>query len=261
MIAQDGYGGVENDQVRTLLAQYLEGRSEAFKNKVYELVIRFGWDVNDPSFAILLATGQMETILELFPDQFEALFRCLMEESRQVFLGHQQWFQERQGELKDHFRVLDAQQSQSIGEIERNIGLFREEIEEQRRSSTEALNKIMAIAQEKRAQLLAELKAGLIPMEQEFTLRAQAHSREVINQALTYWDKKARLEALQGGAIIGGVILVIGIAFGICLNQSFVNRFSDNAWAQYIWKWNEKNYAACVQANKRTCNFRLEPPK
>jgi hypothetical protein len=59
---------------QSLLDQVLADRSDRFKAKVLELVVRYRWDVNDPNFLILLATGQMEVLLEEFPEQYERMF-------------------------------------------------------------------------------------------------------------------------------------------------------------------------------------------
>jgi hypothetical protein len=249
------------DPTISLLAQYLKGRSEVFQNKVYELVVNYGWDVNDPSFAILLATGQMETILESFPEQFESLFSRLMQESQQAFIQYQQWSESRQTELKEYIQGLEVQQCQSIAELNRNIGTFSDAVEAQRQSNFTAIDKIMAVAKERRAELLEELRTGLKPMQKEFTVSASSYARQLVSDSLTFWNKKAIREAALVGAILGFTFFGVGMLAGVRINQSFTDTFSDSAWAKLLWKWNESSYAACVKAHKTTCNFHVVPPK
>ncbi|HEY9828800.1 MAG TPA: DUF6753 family protein [Stenomitos sp.] len=251
----------EREKVTSLLAQYLEGRSETFQNKVYELVVRYSWDVNDPSFAILLATGQMETILESFPEQFEALFLRLMQESQQRFIEHRKWFESQKSDLKNYIQGLESEQSQSIAQIQGNIDSFNKALEEHRQWHLNALNKALKVASEHRNHLFDEVKAHLTTLEYEFTKSAQSHARDLIQNALTIWRGRTFKEILCTAGGIGGIILTIGIFLGVMINQKYVDQFSDKGWAMKLWKWNEDNYAACVEARKTTCNFHIVPPK
>jgi hypothetical protein len=58
----------------TLLALALRDRDEAFKNKVYEIVIQTGLDPEDPAFLLMVATGRLELMLEESPKELEASF-------------------------------------------------------------------------------------------------------------------------------------------------------------------------------------------
>ena len=63
------------NESQTLLEILLEGRSDRFKAKVLEIVYRYHVDVNDPNLQILIATGQLEVLLEEMPDRLEAITR------------------------------------------------------------------------------------------------------------------------------------------------------------------------------------------
>lgn len=58
----------------TLLERLLEGRSEEFKRKVFQLVSQTGYSEGDPLFVILLATGTLQTLLNEKPAEIEAMF-------------------------------------------------------------------------------------------------------------------------------------------------------------------------------------------
>jgi hypothetical protein len=250
----------EKDKVISLLAQYLEGRSEAFQNKVYELVIRYGWDVNDPSFAILLATGQMETILESFPEQFETLFLRLMQESQQKLVEHRQWFEVRNSELKSYIQGLELQQSQAVSQLQENITVFNEGIKEQRTDNKKLVNQIFAIAEQRRAEFVAEAKAQLQPAQKALTQSAYDGAIDLIHKAEILWHKKLIRETVWYGLIAGGVVFSVGFFSGVIVNKGYADNYGDNLWAAQLWNWNQKGYIACVKAKKTTCNFHIVKP-
>jgi Fe2+ transport system protein B len=251
----------EKDKVVSLLAQYLEGRSEVFQNKVYELVIRYGWDVNDPSFAILLATGQMETILESFPEQFEALFLRLMHESQQAFIRYQQLFEVQQSQFKDYVQGLEVQQSQSMALLQENIQAVNQGMETQHKAAVQTLNQILKVAQARRDEIAKEVKDDLASVERQFIQSAANHARKLIEEAGTVWKRKALNEIIWLAGSIGCILFMAGFGVGIFANQAYVNRFSENLWANQLWVWNQVNFRECVKVGKTTCNFRLGPPK
>ena len=250
----------EKDKIVSLLAQYLEGRSETFQNKVYELVIRYGWDVNDPSFAILLATGQMETILESFPEQFEALFLKLMQESQQRLVEHRRWFEGRNSELKSYIQGLEAQQSQSMQQLNDHIAAFQEGIEAQRQANAEQINQVFALAEQRRSQFITEAKAALQPAQAALTHSAYSGAIELIHRAEQIWQKKFIRETAWYGLTGGGMIFCLGFVAGIIVYRGYANNYGDNLWAAQLWSWNQRHYIACVQARRTTCNFHIVKP-
>lgn len=68
----------------TLLNILLQGRSDTFKAKVLDIVYRHHLDPNDPNFQILIATGQLEILLQEAPEQFEATLSQLLETLRRL---------------------------------------------------------------------------------------------------------------------------------------------------------------------------------
>lgn len=58
----------------TLLEKLLEGRSEEFKRKVFQLVSQTGYSEGDPLFVILLATGTLQTLLNEKPVEIDEMF-------------------------------------------------------------------------------------------------------------------------------------------------------------------------------------------
>ena len=58
-----------------LLAEALQGKSEAFKRRVLDFALSCGLSPNDPLFLVLIATGQLEVMLEDAPKSLEILFK------------------------------------------------------------------------------------------------------------------------------------------------------------------------------------------
>jgi hypothetical protein len=58
----------------SLLDKLLEGRSEEFKRKVFQLVAKTGYSEGDPLFVILLATGTLQTLLNEKPVEIDEMF-------------------------------------------------------------------------------------------------------------------------------------------------------------------------------------------
>lgn len=58
----------------SLLEKLLDGRSEEFKRKVFQLVSQTGYSEGDPLFVILLATGTLQTLLNEKPVEIDEMF-------------------------------------------------------------------------------------------------------------------------------------------------------------------------------------------
>lgn len=58
-----------------LLAEALKGKSEDFKRRVLDFAFRSGLSQDDPLFLVLVATGQLEAMLEDAPETLQLLFK------------------------------------------------------------------------------------------------------------------------------------------------------------------------------------------
>jgi hypothetical protein len=61
------------NETQELLEILLEGRSDDFKAKVLEIAYRHQLDPHDPNLQILIATGQLEVLLEEMPDRLQQI--------------------------------------------------------------------------------------------------------------------------------------------------------------------------------------------
>jgi hypothetical protein len=58
----------------TLLDLAIRGKDDAFKARVWEIVVQTGIDPDDPAFLMLVATGRLEVLLEDSPQEMETMF-------------------------------------------------------------------------------------------------------------------------------------------------------------------------------------------
>jgi hypothetical protein len=58
----------------TLLDLAIRGKDDAFKARVWEIVVQTGIDPDDPAFLLLVATGRLEVLLEDSPKEMETMF-------------------------------------------------------------------------------------------------------------------------------------------------------------------------------------------
>lgn len=58
----------------TLLDLAIRGKDDAFKARVWEIVVQTGIDPDDPTFLMMVATGRLQVLLEDNPKEMEAMF-------------------------------------------------------------------------------------------------------------------------------------------------------------------------------------------
>jgi hypothetical protein len=78
-----------SEKLKTTLDALLTDRSDKFKAIVLELVLKNRWDENDPAFTILIATGQLEALLQQYPAEFAVLLTGILEETEKKWAALQ----------------------------------------------------------------------------------------------------------------------------------------------------------------------------
>lgn len=248
-------------EVRSLLDQFLEGRSDGFKAKVYELVVRYGWDVNDPSFAILVSTGQMEVLLEQFPAEFESKFVDLMQKAQLQFEGHRQWWAERQEELNTYLQGVEVQQSGVMEKLQAERVAFEESATTQREWVLGEIKAVLTVSKQEKDQFYGEMVKRLRREQTQLIMDAQDQSTKLVKKGIILGEKRAAKDVFVWGGVISGVVGLIGIVFGIMLHNSVQQRFTDVPWAMQLWDWNQGFYRECKKLKRTTCNFRIVEPE
>ena len=124
---------------KQLLDLVLEGKSNEFKVKVYEIVRLAKMDANDPSFLLLVATGRLEVLLEQFPHNLSQMLQQEMQTYQQGLQQTKKWFEGEKTDLKGYVQGIkvagEAFQSNLTKQMEM-VGLqtqvIREEIAAER---------------------------------------------------------------------------------------------------------------------------------
>jgi vacuolar-type H+-ATPase subunit D/Vma8 len=91
---------------KQLLDLVLEGKSNEFKVKVYEIVRLSKMDANDPSFLLLVATGRLEVLLEQFPHDLSQMLQQEMQTYQQGLQQTKKWFEVEKTDLKGYVQGL-----------------------------------------------------------------------------------------------------------------------------------------------------------
>lgn len=245
----------------SLLDQLLAGRSAEFQNKVYELVVRYQWDVNDPSFAILVATGQMELLLDQFPEQFEALFEGLLLRLQAQSQGLQDWFGTEKGDLKELIRGLEVQQSQESEAVEERIKTFSGLIESQKTWTKEAVESILAVARREREQLFQQTKDQLYEERARLLRQVQSETDSWLEKASESWKLSSIRNLVMGTGAAGAFVLGIGMVLGVSMYRGVINSFTDVPEAVQILEWNRGQLRECRKVKRKTCNVHIVDPE
>lgn len=78
------------ERTKSLLDLALEGKSDEFKRKVLEIVLKAGLPPDDPSLIFLVASGRLEVLLSEAPSDWHKLFKAFLaelERSRRQLVG------------------------------------------------------------------------------------------------------------------------------------------------------------------------------
>lgn len=91
---------------KQLLDLVLDGKSDAYKVKVYEIVRLSKIDASDPSFLLLVATGRLEVLLEQFPHDLSQMLQQEMQTYQQGLQQTKKWFEGEKTDLKGYVQGI-----------------------------------------------------------------------------------------------------------------------------------------------------------
>lgn len=251
----------ELGEAGSLLDQLLAGRSIEFKARVYELVVRYQWDVNDPSFAILVATGQMELLLDQFPEQFEELFEGLLQQLKAQSQGLQDWFGTEKGDLKELIRGLEVQQSQESEVVKGRIDEFSGFIESQRTWTKESVESVLTVARREREGLLEEVRTQLYLERANLLNQVKWETDDWLEKASESWKLSSIRNLVMGTGAAAAFVLGIGMVLGMGMYRGVINSFTDVPEAVQILDWNQAQLRECRKVKRTTCNFHIVAPE
>lgn len=267
MTQQNGQGQRLSEQEKNALELLLEGRSDTFKAKVLELVVRNGWDVNEPSFQLLVATGQLEVLLEIFPQQFEALFRRLLRLQQERFQEIRQWLDTQKVDIKGYLQGVEATGSQLISGVKDQVTELRQFTTSQRTQIKQDIGEVLVLAQQERDKLHQDLAAALKVASQKHLAAVEDQANTLIENAGTKLRGKYLKELMTPVVIAAAVVFGIGGLTGWTFHKAAMGeldpagprQLSLEQWQSLQWavsqegqlahnliEWNQPNLSECI---------------
>jgi hypothetical protein len=237
----------------SLLEQVLEGRSEGFKAKVLKLVLRYHWDVNDPNFLILVATGQMEVLLDRFPDQVEQIFDqaiLRLEQQRSALT-----------ELIQGAEFSSA--NRTAGFVEQVTALEKLLVAERQRSAADA-QELLKLSEQEKQQMVAELTQRVKQLSLESQRVTEQKARQLVESTGDAFRRRYYLESMAWVFLSALAILIMGVGLGWMMRdrdfQAFKN--SPNVWfGQKLVEWNGQQIKDCQESDRKRCELQIEKPE
>ena len=213
-----------------LLNTLLAGRSDSFRAKVLEIVYRHHLDPNDPNLQILIATGQLEVLLQDAPEQFESLFARLLETLR---------------------RLVDSEHS-ALKQQMQGVRQLQDEQQQAFVVNFQALQKVLEQLEQQQAE--HDRQCESITQEYKTTLADLA-----IQKPHDLWTTKRLLL----GAIAATFIASIGGISGWSAKTAQIYQHYSPAELEYLsklWQWNSDRLLKCQTTQNPKCTIWIVPP-
>jgi hypothetical protein len=203
------------NKAKSILDQLLVGRDEVFSAKVLKLVVDNKWDVDDPSFIIALATGQLQVILEDVPKSFEATSDKALQKFTQKLYELQEWSALQKTDIDAANKIMVTAGNQVTSAIDACTNLVIEQIKE----STQDIRKSRSKIQEESATAISSIQQ--LQMAQETSIKLiQQEAEEVQEGSLEVLRKQYDLlKRLNSAAVMANFarsippLLIAGVIF------------------------------------------------
>ncbi len=256
-----------NPEADTLLHRLLDGRSDTFKAKVLDIVYRHHLDPNDPNFQILIATGQLEVLLQSAPQDLEQKFAQLLETLRRLV----------DAELKSFQQVVTAEQAA----LRQSLLGVKQLTEEQQQAFEHRLKTIQTAIAQERSHLHQDIAAQTAWLEQqaiqqkedrdldretavqEYKAALAQEAQHLIQQAAEElrgtWALRVALPSAIAAVIIAGIG---GFAGWSAKSAQVYQHYSpaELAYLDKLWGWNSDRLLQCQAARAERCQLWLIPP-
>ena len=263
---------MSNGKAKAAIDVLLEGKSDAFKATVLELSRQLNWDEDDPAFLVAIATGQLQALLQQYPDKITAA----MERAASTLEADWQQLQAKlavsamksaetarqiDGRLREVRTLLDGEHSQ----VEQLLQTERVEVQQ-----------LMAAERAAMAQQFADERGAMAQQAQESAEQQkqvlETHTKNLIAQGVITAKERADQQVKE---IVGAVrgkhyweavafaCFAAGLLVSLAWTGGWVSRGrteNSSVWGD-IERWNQDELQACFDVNRTTCNFHIKPPK
>jgi hypothetical protein len=205
----------ENRELDSLLDRALEGRSEGFKAKVLDLVVRYQWDINDPGFLLLISTGQMELLLNEFPEQFEGLVQHLVTTLEQPIAELRRSMESYSTEARMTLQGMNTTNEALVRGFSSSVEELHTVVAQERLRAGDRVEKMLTIAREERKHLDQALERKALALAYETNLKIRAEVNQLIEEAGAAFRQKHQDELFIAVVLIVVGLLLLGLVIGL----------------------------------------------
>ena len=249
---------------KELLDLALEGRSDTFKVKVFEIVRKFKLDASDPSFLLLLSTGQLEVLLDEFPAAFESLFTSLLAKLQQQLKQSEDALRSEIKTLKGIIQGVEATNEGLADDLTKAVSELRQFSDEQEAVLSQRVKDILGFAEKKRVESAEAVKqqetAEREKRTEAYKAALQKNATNIIEQAGTALKAK-HTQALILPLVLGALVFfAIGGWVGQVLGQNQVRSEYAYKWALEHYRVNYRFIKECEKQKLKTCNVNTIAP-
>ncbi|MBD2091834.1 hypothetical protein H6F67_18485 [Microcoleus sp. FACHB-1515] len=249
---------------KTLLDMALEGKSDTFKVKVFEIVRKFRLDATDPSFLLLISTGQLQALLEEFPDAFEALFMRLLEKMQQKYQQMVDGLQAEIKTVKDIAEGVQTTNEELAEDLKTAIEDLRQFSKDHEQATIERVEQIVTLAKAQREALTREVKQR---EEEERKKRGEAYREALQKSAKTLITeagaalKSKHVRELILPLVLGALVFTgLGGWVGRTIGQNQLRSEYGYQWAMEHYRVNYRFIQECEKQRRTTCNVNTIAP-
>jgi hypothetical protein len=229
---------------QSLLELLLEGRDDSFKARVWEIVQRYHLDTDDPNFQVLIATGQLEVLLETAPAQLEADMTKLVDHCQKMIQAEVRCFQE----------SVSQKQLQLDQAIQLAQALVKQNQDTIVAAQTPALESVKAFLEEQRKTQEAQSAASIEVYKAALTKDSQAIITDRLQQN---WG----VQVTWPGAIVAMILAAIGLIAGWHVKSAQVYQRYSPVELEYLgnlWQKNSDTLLQCQRDAKPDCEIKLQ---
>ena len=275
---------------KTAVDYVLGDRPTEFQLKLLQLGRELDWDENDPGFAVPLAMGQVENVLESYPAKIQATMEAISKRSERKWADTQTALEVSAMRGEQAAQRVDTRLVEVKGLLDLEIvqvqGLMQKERLELKRAISDEQARVQRLVADERAamaderaqvqQLMADERAAMAQQAQELAQhqkqvlekhtkdliaegiianqrRAASQVKEIVNAARSkhYWEAGA-MACLAAALLMSSAWMIGWVSRGRAENSS--------VWGD-IERWNQDHLKACIEATTTTCNFHIKPPE
>jgi hypothetical protein len=204
----------EKRELDNLLDRALEGRSEGFKAKVLDLVVRYQWDINDPGFLLLISTGQMELLLNEFPEQFEGLVQHLVTTLDQPIAEFRRSMESYSTEARMTLQGMNTTNEALVRGFSSSVEELHTVVSQERLRAGDRVEKMLTIAREERQELDRFLERKVSEIAFEINRKVREEVNQIIEESGAAFRRKHQDELFIAIVLVVVGLLLLGITIG-----------------------------------------------